>query len=118
MFYELRYHPARIKHKCERCGKLIAPGENYALERTKLYQEFAQYPLCFACAKMSETYHEERKGNEFMYMDIDDYLYEKHCIRCKDENVVCSLKPQNCGKVRGVYENIGSEGENVETICP
>lgn len=64
-FGHTRHLVARKEHRCEECGRKIAPGEKYDRHAGKWEGDFFTNVACAHCAVLRR-----------MVNDVDDYYYE------------------------------------------
>lgn len=103
-FYTDVIHKARKEHKCEFCNDVIKVGKKYHRQSGKYDGEFFDRKIHMECDNMiSEYCSENREYDDISYDAVNDWVYEKHCQACPD-NDECELLFNDCKLIMNYYK--------------
>ena len=103
-FYNDMVHKTKKDYKCEFCNQAIKIGEKYHRQSGKYDGEFFDRKLHMICDKMIAEYcSENREYDDISYDGVMDWLRDKHCYDCPDEDE-CTLSIFQCKKIIDNYK--------------
>ena len=83
--YKEQFVLARKNHRCHICGEEISAKTKYYRESGKYDGEFFDRCTCRDCYAHRQEYCDEAYDNEYDDYSIAEFLANKYCSHCSDE---------------------------------
>lgn len=107
-FYNRTTPKARKEYRCEYCNGPIHIGERHSHETGKYDGEIFSRRLHFPCYNMIYACIRDTGEYEFDYDMVDDWLSDRYCCDCKDEEE-CDHIQSKCPNILKDFQEEGAE---------